>query len=35
MPQSAIDTGCVDYVLPLSKMGQTISELISRGKTAT
>jgi len=35
MPQSAIDTGCVDYVLPLGKMGQNISELISRGKTGT
>ena len=35
MPQSAIDTGCVDYVLPLSKIGQNISELISRGKTGT
>jgi len=30
MPQSAIDTGCVDYVLPLAKMGQTISQLLMR-----
>lgn len=28
MPQSAIDTGCVDYVLPLGTMGQTISALL-------
>jgi two-component system, chemotaxis family, protein-glutamate methylesterase/glutaminase len=28
MPQSAIDTGCVDYVLSLDTMGQTISRLL-------
>jgi two-component system chemotaxis response regulator CheB len=33
MPQSSIDTGCVDYVLPLSKIGKEISQLIARGKT--
>lgn len=30
MPQSSIDTGCVDYVLPLGNMGQTISQLLVR-----
>jgi len=33
MPQSAIDTGCIDMVVALDKMGETISELFSqRGK---
>jgi two-component system chemotaxis response regulator CheB len=33
MPQSAIDTGCVDMVVPLDKMGETISALFKpRGK---
>jgi len=33
IPQAAIDTGCVDLVVPLNKMGKTISELlIARGK---
>ncbi len=27
MPQAAIDTGCVDLILPLDKMGQTLSQL--------
>lgn len=31
MPQAAIDTGCVDYVLPLSKMGKTLSQIIAKG----
>ena len=31
MPQSAIDTGCVDYILPLDTMGQTISTLLRNG----
>jgi chemotaxis response regulator CheB len=32
MPQAAIDTGCVDLVVSLDKMGDTISALIARGK---
>jgi len=32
MPQAAIDTGCVDIVVPLDEMGETISELITKGK---
>jgi chemotaxis response regulator CheB len=31
MPQSAIDTGCVDHVLPLNKMGITLSQLLVKG----
>lgn len=31
MPQSAIDTGCVDLVVQLDRMGTTLSELIGRG----
>ena len=31
MPQSAIDTGCVDFVVPLEKMGEKISALLARG----
>jgi two-component system, chemotaxis family, protein-glutamate methylesterase/glutaminase len=31
MPQSAIDTGCVDYVLPLDTMGQAISQIFEKG----
>ncbi len=27
MPQAAIDTGCVDHVVPLDKMGKTLSGL--------
>lgn len=27
MPQAAIDTGCVDLVVPLDKMGKTLSQL--------
>lgn len=34
MPQAAIDTGCVDFVVPLENMGKKISELLARGKTA-
>jgi two-component system chemotaxis response regulator CheB len=33
MPQAAIDTGCIDMVIPLDEMGDTLSELIVRGKT--
>lgn len=32
MPQAAIDTGCVDLVVSLDKMGETISALVARGK---
>ncbi|PYV84122.1 MAG: chemotaxis protein CheB [Acidobacteria bacterium] len=31
MPQAAIDTGCVDFVLPLGKMGEALSELLVKG----
>jgi len=27
MPQAAIDTGCVDHIVPLDKMGRTLSRL--------
>ena len=27
MPQAAIDTGCVDLIVPLDRMGETLSEL--------
>jgi two-component system chemotaxis response regulator CheB len=33
MPQAAIDTGCVDFVVPLDEMGEAISELLKKGKT--
>jgi two-component system chemotaxis response regulator CheB len=32
MPQSAIDTGCVDLVVSLDKMGETLSALVARSK---
>lgn len=32
MPQAAIDTGCVDLVVSLDKMGETISALVVRGQ---
>ncbi len=31
MPQAAIDTGCVDHIIPLDTMGRTLS-LLSRGQ---
>jgi two-component system chemotaxis response regulator CheB len=31
MPQAAIDTGCVDFVLPLVKMGEALSQLFLKG----
>ncbi len=31
MPQAAIDTGCVDHIVPLDTMGKTLS-LLSRGQ---
>lgn len=33
MPQAAIDTGCVDLVVPLDKMGNVISRLFVEGKS--
>jgi len=33
MPQAAIDTGCVDLVVPLEKMGSVLSRLFVEGKT--
>jgi two-component system chemotaxis response regulator CheB len=31
MPQAAIDTGCVDHIIPLDTMGKTLS-LLARGR---
>jgi two-component system, chemotaxis family, protein-glutamate methylesterase/glutaminase len=31
MPQAAIDTGCVDLVVPLDKMGERLSQLLVKG----
>jgi len=31
MPQAAIDTGCVDMVVPLERLGSKISKLLGRG----
>ncbi|HJT72091.1 MAG TPA: chemotaxis protein CheB [Terriglobales bacterium] len=33
MPQAAIDTGCVDLVVPLDEMGKAITELLEKGRT--
>jgi two-component system, chemotaxis family, protein-glutamate methylesterase/glutaminase len=33
MPQAAIDTGCVDLIVPLNKMGDVLSRLFVEGKT--
>jgi two-component system chemotaxis response regulator CheB len=33
MPQAAIDTGCVDMVVPLDEMGKAITELLEKGRT--
>ena len=33
MPQAAIDTGCVDLVVPLEKMGSVLSRLFVEGRT--
>jgi chemotaxis response regulator CheB len=27
MPQAAIDTGCIDFILPLEKIGSALIEL--------
>lgn len=33
MPQAAIDTGCVDVIVPLEKMGKALFRLLEKGKT--
>ena len=33
MPQAAIDTGCIDMVLPLEGIGKALSQLIEKGIT--
>jgi two-component system, chemotaxis family, protein-glutamate methylesterase/glutaminase len=33
MPQAAIDTGCVDLIVPLKKMGSVLSRLFVEGNT--
>ena len=33
MPQAAIDTGCVDLIVPLDKMGKTLSQVLVGGNT--
>ncbi len=33
MPQAAIDTGCVDMIVPLNEMGSVLSRLFVEGKT--
>jgi chemotaxis response regulator CheB len=34
MPQAAIETGCVDLIVTLEKLGETISALVEqRGKS--
>lgn len=32
MPQAAIDTGCVDIVLPLDEIGEKLSQIFARSK---
>jgi two-component system chemotaxis response regulator CheB len=32
MPQAAIDSGCVDLVLPLNAIGETLSQFFTRGR---
>ena len=32
MPQAAIDTGCIDMVLPLDEIGKKLSQLFVRGR---
>lgn len=32
MPQAAIDTGCVDMVVPLDKMGVTMTHILTKNK---
>ena len=33
MPQAAIDTGCVDLVVPLEQMGKAITNLLEKGRS--
>ena len=32
MPQAAIDTGCIDYVVPLHEIGHLVTRLLTRGR---
>jgi two-component system chemotaxis response regulator CheB len=32
MPAAAIETGCVDWVLPLDKIGEVITNLVIYGQ---
>jgi two-component system chemotaxis response regulator CheB len=32
MPQAAIDTGCVDYVVPIAEVGKLLSQLFVEGR---
>ena len=32
MPQAAIDTGCIDFVVPLDEMGAMLTRLLREGK---
>lgn len=34
MPQASIDTGCVDLIVPLDRMGKELSHLLEKGKTS-
>jgi two-component system chemotaxis response regulator CheB len=34
MPQAAIDTGCVDMVVPINEIGKVVSRLVSRHRGA-
>jgi chemotaxis response regulator CheB len=29
MPEAAIDTGCIDFILPLEKIGDKLAEICS------
>jgi len=33
MPQAAIDTGCIDLVLPLARIGEILCQLFAKGET--
>jgi two-component system chemotaxis response regulator CheB len=32
MPESAIKTGCVDYVLPLDRIGPALVKIVNTGR---
>jgi len=32
MPQASIDTGCVDFVVPLHQIGNTLSRLLTQDR---